>query len=137
VPYPLSAQVLSPQGCYLLDNGVESYLWVGREAPQGLVGALFGAPSLAGADSAQLVLAERGNDYSARVCAIARTLRADARQEQRVRVVREGAGDTNEARFHWHLVEDRQGFRGGDVTYAEYCQNVWREAQMTVQLGQH
>jgi len=131
VPYPLSASVLSPQGCYLLEDGVELFLWMGREAPAGLVAALFGVPSLAGLDAAHLQLADRGNDYCARVCAVVRTLRAEARAEQRLRVVAQGAGDVNEARFHWRMVEDRQAYKGGEVTYAEYCQNVWREAQMS------
>jgi protein transport protein SEC24 len=126
----LSASVLSPGGCYLLDNGVELYLWVGREAPQGLVNALFGLPSLEGQDPSALQLVEQGNDYSARVCAIVRCLRAGAAQAQKVRVVREGAGDVNEARFHWHLVEDRQQFQGGTFTYAEYAAIVFKEAQM-------
>jgi protein transport protein SEC24 len=129
--YPLSAASLTPQGCFLLEDGVELFLWVGREAPAGLVNALFGVGSLAGLDCAHLQLVDRGNDYSARVCAVVRTLRAGARTAPRLRVVAEGAGDVNEARFHWHLVEDRQAFKGGEQTYAEYSSSVWRESQMS------
>jgi hypothetical protein len=108
---------------------------VGREAPAGLVGALFGVPSLAGLDCAHVQLVDQRNDYSARVCAIVRTLRAGARAAPRLRVVAEGSGDVAEARFHWHLVEDRQAFKGGEQTYAEYTQSVFREASMTSGLG--
>lgn len=126
----LSAAVLSPAGCYLLDNGIEIYLWVGKEAPAGLVQALFGVQSLQGIDTNTVQLLDMGNDYSQRVCAIVRTLRATSTQAQKLRIVREGAGDVNEARFHWHMIEDRQQFQGGTVTYAEYAAIVYKESQM-------
>jgi protein transport protein SEC24 len=143
----LSAATLAPGGCYLLDDGVEQYLWCGREVPAGLLGALFGPGlegGLAGVDASTLCLVEQGNDYSARVVGIARTLALEAASAPKFRVVREGAinsagGGGNdglaESRFHWHMVEDRQAFPGGSVTYAEYVNIVAREAQQVSQMG--
>ena len=124
----LSAEALNPGGAYLLDNGVEMYLWLGRAVPPQLLQALFALPSLDGVDLAGLVLTPQGNDYSARVCAIVRSLRSPATQSQKLRVVRDGAGDAVESRFHWHLMEDRQSFPGGTASYSEYVQIVFREA---------
>ncbi len=126
----LTAERLSSDGVYLLDSGLELYLWVGRRAPAQLLSALFGAPSLDGVDTAALALAPLANDYSQRVAAIVRTLRAPWYATQKLRVAREGAGDANEARFHWHLVEDKQAFAGGAVTYGEYLPIVARESAM-------
>jgi len=115
---------------YVLDNAVETYVWVGRAANGGLVQALWGVPSLDGIDPAALTLPPQPNDFSGRVQALLGHLRAHVAQQQRLRVVREGANDAGEARFHWHLVHDRQAFNGGSVTLAEYVAIVQREAAM-------
>lgn len=47
---PLSVENLSSDGIYLLDNGVEMYIWVGRSADQNLVDSLFGSPTLDNVD---------------------------------------------------------------------------------------
>lgn len=139
----LSGSILHPGGCYILDNGVEQYLWLGREVPGGLLNALFGVDSLASVDSSQLSLVDQGNDYSTRVCGIARTLALEAYSAPKLRIVREnaaaapgggGAEGLAEARFHWHMVEDRQAFPGGSLTYKEYVNIVTKEAGM-VSMG--
>ena len=127
---PLTSEALNPGGVYLLDNGVETYLWIGRGAPGGLLQALWGVTSLDGIDPATLTLPPQPNDFSARVRAIVTHLTAHVSQAQRLRVVREGAGDAGEARFHWHLTHDRQAFTGGNITASEYAGIVAREASM-------
>lgn len=130
----LSMERLSPDGVYLLDSNVEQYLWVGRAAPPPLLDAIFGVSSFDHYDPTLNPFNELDNDYSARVHAILRTLRAPWGAAQRFRVVRDGSGSMEEARFFWHLVEDRQNFPGGTVTYGEYLPIVNRESQMQ-QLG--
>jgi protein transport protein SEC24 len=127
---PLTAESLHTGGVYVLDNAVETYVWVGRAANPGLVQALWGVGSLDGIDPAALTLPPQPNDFSGRVQALLGHLRAHVAQQQRLRVVREGANDAGEARFHWHLVQDRQAFNGGSVTLAEYVAVVQREAAM-------
>ena len=41
---------LATDGVYLLENGMEVFLWVGRGARPALVSALFGVPSFEGID---------------------------------------------------------------------------------------
>jgi hypothetical protein len=106
------------------------YIWLGRSAPSQLISALFGAPTLDGVDLNTLSLVEQGNDYSARICAIVNQLRQGIAMNQKLRIVKDGAGDLTDARFHWHLIEDRQNFPGGNVAYAEYLSIVLRESQM-------
>jgi protein transport protein SEC24 len=145
---PLTAASLNPGGCFLLDNGVELYLWVGREAPGALVEALFGAggrvPAAAdptaclvgggsgsgGGGGGAVAAAGGGGDFRARVEGIIRTLRGDAYSQQRLRFVAQGSGDVNEHRFMCHLVEDPQNFQGGTVSYADYMTLVFKESLM-------
>lgn len=96
--------------------------------------ALLGVPSLEGGDPAALYqafaggLPNLGTDLSARVHAIVAQLQSAAPQAQRVRVVLRGCGDPAEVRFHWHLIQDRQNFVGGNVPYGEYLAHVARES---------
>lgn len=130
----LTFERLVTDGVYLLDSGLEIFLWIGRRSPPQIISALFGIPSLDGIDINNLDLNPLPNDYSQRICAIVRTLRAPWYSTQKIRIVREGSGDINEIRFQWHLVEDKQNFPGGSVSYAEYLPLVGREASMG-QLG--
>ena len=50
----LSVDRLSSDGIYLLDNGVDMFMWVGRSADQNNVNSLFGVPSLESVDPAQV-----------------------------------------------------------------------------------
>ncbi len=116
---PLNMASLAPDGALLLDNGVELYLWVGRAAPDQLVEALWGEDGVPNGMDPRATLPLLANDFSKRVNAIVRALRADAASAQRLRIVRDGSGDANEHRFHWHIVEEKHNFSGGMVTYQE------------------
>lgn len=53
---------LSTGGVFLLENGVELFLWVGKSASPTVVSALLGVPSLEGLDlsTVQLQVKQRG-----------------------------------------------------------------------------
>ncbi|CAM9383976.1 unnamed protein product [Scytosiphon promiscuus] len=123
----LSAERLSPEGVFLLENGVELFLWVGRGANPAIVSALFGLPSLEGVDLGRLQLQEEGNDLCRRVNSVIAALRQERMTYLQVIVVGEGDG-YNERRFYWHLVEDRASFPGGSMNYAEYMQHINRQS---------
>lgn len=50
----LSVERLVSSGVYLLDNGVDMFLWVGREADLNILGSLFGIHSLDDMDPSQV-----------------------------------------------------------------------------------
>lgn len=52
----LATRRLSPDGLFLLENGIELFLWVGREANPAVLSALFGTSSLQGVDLTTLRL---------------------------------------------------------------------------------
>jgi protein transport protein SEC24 len=133
---PLTAASLQAEGCYLLDNGVELYLWQGREVPGGLSEALWGPGGrMPSAADPRAALPPPTHDFGRRLAAIIRTLRGDAYSSQRLRFVAQGAGDVNEFRFMCHLVEDPQNFQGGTVTYGEYMGVVFKESLMPAMGG--
>lgn len=123
----LSIDGLSSDGVYLLDNGVEMYLWVGREADMNIVGSLFGVLSFDDLDPNQIEVATSGDPFASRFGAIVRALREDvegpAASNPRINVIREGDAHM-EARFYWFLIEDRAHFQGGTYSYSEFMQFV-------------
>jgi protein transport protein SEC24 len=50
----LTVEGLTSNGVYLLDNGVEMFLWVGRTADMNVVSSLFGTHSLEDMDPNQV-----------------------------------------------------------------------------------
>jgi len=120
---PLTIDSLSSDGLYLVDNGVEFFIWVGREADQSLVNSLFGSPSLENVDPVQLTVQTDGDEFSSRVGSIMSALREDPADPfvipAKTSIVREGDGHM-EARFFWFLVEDRASFQGGTYSYEDF-----------------
>ena len=122
---PLTIDSLSSNGIYLVDNGVEFYLWVGREANSSYVNALFGVPSL---ENVEPVLnLESGDEFSKRVGSIITALRDDTADPytvgSKITVVKEG-DPMMEARFFWFMVEDRASFQGGTFSYEDFMNFV-------------
>jgi hypothetical protein len=60
----LSSEKLDQSGIFLLDDGQYLLLWVGKLAAPEAVHALFGVPSLFGADDALLKLVDQGTHSS-------------------------------------------------------------------------
>jgi len=120
----LSQDMLRTDGVFLMDAGVEMFLWVGRATPPPVLDQLFGLHSMQGVDPAKLVFECRDAPLSKQLHAVVGALREGRPQCTRVTVVPEG--DRAELRFRWHFVEDRANFPGGAVSYAEYMGLVAR-----------
>ena len=120
---PLSIDSLSSTGIYLLDNGVDMFLWVGREADMGIVGSLFGVQTIDDMDVNELKVLTSGDDFANRFGAIIHALREDKADpfkiSPKVNIVKEG-DQRAESRFFWFLVEDRASFQGGTYSYADF-----------------
>jgi len=118
---PLTIDSLSSDGIYLVDNGIELYLWVGREVNANYVNALFGIHSL---ENVEPVLnLESGDEFSKRVGSIISALRDDEAVSSKITVVKEGDPHM-EARFFWFMVEDRASFQGGTFSYEDFMNFV-------------
>jgi len=125
----LSAGSLNSSGVFLLDNGLELLLWVGRGVDPRLVQSLFGVPTLDGIDGGVLRVERQpdDNDLKQRICNIVDALRANCKGTfQQIHVIKEG--DPLETRFRWFLVEDRASFPGGSFSYDEFIGNCQRQS---------
>ncbi|CAM9935481.1 unnamed protein product [Ascophyllum nodosum] len=125
----LSRERLSPEAVFLLENGIELFLWVGREATPTILTALFGLSSLEGVDVFCTIRPrdEEGNEMCGRVNNVVAALRQERMTYLQVIVVGDSDGP-KDRHFYWHLVEDRASFTGGAMNYAEYMQHVNRQS---------
>eukprot|EP00536_Pseudo-nitzschia_multiseries_P012386 jgi/Psemu1/320236/estExt_fgenesh1_pm.C_4710001 len=128
-PLPLTIDSLTSDGIYLVDNGVEFYLWVGRQANATYVNELFGVPSL---ENVEPVLnlessSSSGGQFVERVGTIISALRDDDADPytvgSKIFVVKEGDPHM-ESRFFWFMVEDRASFQGGTFSYEDFMNFV-------------
>jgi protein transport protein SEC24 len=123
----LTIDTLSSDGIFLLDNGVDMHVWVGRSADPSVLQSLFGASSLENVDPAQLSLQTSGDDLAGRVGAIVQSLREHPGDpfvvSSKVQIVKEG-DQHMEARFFWFLIEDRASFQGGTFSYEDFMSFV-------------
>ena len=149
----LSVDRLASNGIFLLDNGVDMFLWVGRSSDPAILNSLFGINSLEGVNMSQVSrqtvswlsmfvlrlteltlllrifqirLQKIGNDFASRLNAIVSALREDDTPQHlyaKVTIIREGDHGL-ESRFFWHLIEDSASFSGGTFTYEDFMQFV-------------
>ena len=123
----LTVDRLSSNGIFLLDNGMEMYLWVGRSSDPSILNSLFGTNSLEGIDMNQVQLQTSGNDFASRLNAIVSALREDPMPQTtvaKVIIVREGDPGL-ESRFFWSMVEDSASFNGGTFTYSDFSKSCY------------
>eukprot|EP00970_Alexandrium_tamarense_P007425 scaffold1361_cov269-Alexandrium_tamarense.AAC.5 len=124
----LTIDRLASNGIFLLDNGVDMFLWVGRSSDPALLNSLFGTNSLEGIDMSQIKLQTSGNDFASRLHSVVSALREDDSPHAlvaKVTIVREGDHGL-ESRFFWYLVEDSASFNGGTFSYADFMEFVNR-----------
>ena len=114
----LSHEILDSAGIFLLENGHDLFIWIGRQVTQNYIQALFGVNSLDILNFATLRTMET-TDYSYRVSTIVAALRADRSRFMQLHIIKEG-DRYSEAFFLRYLVDDRASYMGGDVTYPEY-----------------
>eukprot|EP00596_Hydrurales_sp_CCMP1899_P006133 CAMPEP_0119044080 /NCGR_PEP_ID=MMETSP1177-20130426/28383_1 /TAXON_ID=2985 /ORGANISM="Ochromonas sp, Strain CCMP1899" /LENGTH=207 /DNA_ID=CAMNT_0007013527 /DNA_START=1 /DNA_END=624 /DNA_ORIENTATION=+ len=122
----LSHERLSSDGIFLMENGYDLFLWIGRTVSPAIINTLFGISTLEGADMNTLAVQSDNSDFSSRVNAIIVALRADRSRHMHLNFIREGDGYA-EAFFARYLVEDRANFPGGALTYTEYFSLVTKQ----------
>lgn len=124
----LSHERLSSDGLFLLENGYDLFMWIGRAVSPAIISSLFGLTSLEHADLSALKIQEDSSDFSYRVNAVIEALRSEhPNRFMQLHFIREGDGYA-EAFFARYLVEDRANFNGGTHSYAEYYSAVTRQA---------
>jgi protein transport protein SEC24 len=102
----LSYERLSSSGIFLLENGHDMFLWIGRAVNPAIIETLFGVQSLEGLDPSTLAIIPENSDFSSRVHAVILALREERSRYLHLHFIREGDGYA-EAYFARYLIEDR------------------------------
>ena len=102
----LSHERLTSEGIFLLENGHDLFMWIGRSVSPAIINTLFGVNTLDGADLSNLTIQTDSSDYSSRLDTIIKALRDERTRHLQLHFIREGDGHA-EAFFSRFLVEDR------------------------------
>lgn len=126
----LSAERLTSDGVFMLENGLDAFVWVGAATAPAVLQQLFGLVSMdQGGDFSGVQLLRSGSDLAVRVDRLLVALEQERGCSMRVFVVREGDAQSSEARFFRYLVEDRASFQGGSYSYGEYMALIGRQTR--------
>lgn len=119
----LTSESMTQDGVYLLEDGDNMYMWIGRAVDPNFLQAVFCASSFDSMDSiqAEAVLGTRGDPLSNKIAAILRQVRAERPVPfMQLHIIRHG--EPKETRFFASLIEDRT--IGLQSTYTEFLQRM-------------
>jgi len=129
----LAVNQMQANGVYLLEDGLNMFIWLGRAAPAGAISSLFGVGSLDGVDVSHVNLIRRDANkdaMNARINAICDAIREGRALHQRLQVVRQG--DAKDRFFQIRLVEDRAQFPGGQRSYQEFAAHMQNVTKLKI-----
>mmetsp|Transcript_6978 Transcript_6978/g.10358 ORF Transcript_6978/g.10358 Transcript_6978/m.10358 type:complete len:164 (+) Transcript_6978:67-558(+) len=122
----LTYERLQSDGIFLMENGHDLFMWIGRAVNPAILSTLFNEKSLENVDMTTLSICAENSDFSSRVAAVVAALRSDRKgRYMQLHFIREGDGYA-EAYFARFLIEDRANFTGGNLTYNEYYSHLMR-----------
>ncbi len=120
----LSAEKLEQDGLYLLENGEEVFIWVGRSTPRQTLVDVFGVEHVDSLSAATTVLPRLDNPNSKAVNAFVDAIRRQRSSYMRTRILKRG--DPSENAFYKKLIEDRSP---AGMSYVEFLCHVHRLIQ--------
>uniref|UniRef100_A0A8C9WKJ1 SEC24 homolog C, COPII coat complex component n=1 Tax=Scleropages formosus TaxID=113540 RepID=A0A8C9WKJ1_SCLFO len=120
-----SEERLSRAGLYLLENGLNLFLWVGSAIPQDLLHNVFGTASFSQIDPNMVssVLPVLDNPFSKRIREIIESIRAQRSRYMKLMVVKQD--DRLEILFKRFLVEDKNS--SGGASYVDFLCHMHKE----------
>jgi protein transport protein SEC24 len=119
----LTSESMQQDGVYLLENGQDMMMWVGRAVGPAFLQSVFGASSFEQMDvlEASRTCGTRGDPLSQRIAGILAQVRSERPVPfMQLQVIR--CGEPTEARFFASLIEDRT--IGLQSTYTEFLQRM-------------
>uniref|UniRef100_A0A8C1VST8 SEC24 homolog C, COPII coat complex component n=1 Tax=Cyprinus carpio TaxID=7962 RepID=A0A8C1VST8_CYPCA len=118
-----SEERLSRGGVYLLENGLNIFLWVGVNAQQELLQNIFGTPAFSQIDPNMTSLPALDNPFSKRLREIIESVRAQRSRYMKLMVVKQE--DKLELIFKHFLVEDKSN--SGGASYVDFLCHMHKE----------
>lgn len=118
-----SEERLSRGGVYLLENGLNIFIWVGVNAQQELLQNIFGTPAFSQIDPSMTSLPALDNPFSKRLKEIIESIRAQRSRYMKLMVVKQE--DKLELIFKHFLVEDKSN--NGGASYVDFLCHMHKE----------
>ncbi|KAG7462609.1 hypothetical protein MATL_G00186610 [Megalops atlanticus] len=118
-----SEERLSKGGVYLLENGLNLFLWVGANVQQELLQDIFGISAFGQIDPNMTTLPELDNPFSRRLREIIASFRAQRSRYMKLMVVKQE--DKLELIFRHFLVEDKSN--SGGASYVDFLCHMHKE----------
>ncbi|KAJ8248460.1 hypothetical protein GJAV_G00242250 [Gymnothorax javanicus] len=118
-----SEERLSKGGVYLLENGLNLFLWVGANVQQELLQDIFGTPAFGQIDPNMTALPELDNPFSKRLREVIQSFRAQRSRYMKLMVVKQE--DKMELIFKHFLVEDKSN--QGGASYVDFLCHMHKE----------
>ncbi|THD28808.1 Transport protein Sec24D [Fasciola hepatica] len=119
-----SYEYMQPDGAYLLDNGLNLFLWLGATLNADWIQAIFNVTSARQFEPEKIYdLPRLPNETSRNLCHLIDQIHLEHSRHTRLLVVR--PGDPMEGSFKRFLVEDR--YSGNSVSYMEYLCHIHKE----------
>ncbi|XP_036392862.1 protein transport protein Sec24C isoform X1 [Megalops cyprinoides] len=118
-----SEERLSKAGVYLLENGLNLFLWVGAAAPQELLQNIFGTPAFSQVDPNMTALPVLDNPFLKRLRGVIESFREQRSRYMKLMVVKQD--DRLEVVFRSFLVEDKSS--GGGASYVDFLCHMHKE----------
>ncbi|CAL9200655.1 unnamed protein product [Musa hybrid cultivar] len=126
---PLTAQSLDPKGIYILDDGFNFIIWLGRMLSSDLVNNILGVEFACFPDLSRVVVSEHDNDISKKLLRILRTLREkDPSSYQSCYLVKQGEQPREGFMFLANLLEDQTA---GSSGYVDWILQIFRQSQIS------
>ncbi|XP_077535726.1 COPII coat complex component secretory 24CD isoform X2 [Haemaphysalis longicornis] len=118
-----TAEKIREDGCYLLENGIHMFLWIGMAVDPDFLQNVFAQPVAARIDIDKTSLLELNTPISRRVRDVIARVRMERQRCMRLTLVRQG--DKMELVFRQFLVEDRHGDLG--PSYVDFLCHLHKE----------
>nr|XP_015203238.1 PREDICTED: protein transport protein Sec24C isoform X2 [Lepisosteus oculatus] len=118
-----SEERLSKGGVYLLENGLNLFLWVGANVQQELLQNIFGTPAFGQIDPTMTNLPVLDNPYSRKLRGMIDTFRAQRPRYMKLMVIKQE--DKLELIFRHFLVEDKSS--NGGASYVDFLCHMHKE----------
>ncbi|XP_051897554.1 protein transport protein Sec24C [Pristis pectinata] len=118
-----SEERLSKGGIYLLENGLNLFIWVGMNTQHDLIQSIFNVQSFGQIDSGMATLPQLDNPYSKKLRSMVDAIRAQRPRFMKLLLVKQE--DKMEVLFKHFLMEDKSA--NGGASYVDFLCHMHKE----------
>lgn len=118
-----SEERLSKGGIYLLENGLNLFIWVGMSTQHDLIQSIFNVQSFGQIDSGMATLPQLDNPYSKKLRSMVDVIRAQRPRFMKLLIVKQE--DKMEVLFKHFLMEDKSS--NGGASYVDFLCHMHKE----------